>query len=142
MERQGFRLVKCVYDVAIHQEVMRELVAWGGQFVRPPYGDDAIAQVACDRVIERFSLVGPVLKHPSFSEEREWRLVRHWRAEDRTRTKFRIGKSTLIPYFEFALAPDTESPMTFSKVYLGPTPSMKLSTGGMCPEFCGKGKAA
>lgn len=130
IERQEFRLVKCVYDPSIHQEVIDELIAYGGQFVRPPFGDDAVAQLACDRFIEKFSLIGPVLKHPSFSEEREWRLVRLSGASDNTGAKFRVGRSTLIPYYAFALTAESKH-VILSRVCVGPTAQMDLSTGAI-----------
>jgi hypothetical protein len=80
-----------------------------------------------------------ILKHESFFEEKEWRIITFdeyagvFRGEPdinpRGRmldVKFREGSNTLIPYLQLPLA-FGEEPILFDEVVIGPTPHPKLS---------------
>jgi hypothetical protein len=62
--------------------------------------------------------IAPLLKHESFYEEAEWRLV----FIDTKQMKFRPGKSMIIPYINFDLA---DNP--FDSIYHSPTPHRELA---------------
>ena len=68
---QGFGIAACIYDYKEQHSLSEELV------------DDAIEAIersvsredALGTFITRFLRIGPLLKHPSFSEEKEWRIL-------------------------------------------------------------------
>jgi hypothetical protein len=72
----------------------------------------------------------PALKHPSFFEEREWRVVSGVLTPKDANPKFRAGKSMLIPYQEFKLA-NPGLPIPIARVIVGPTPHMNLSISSL-----------
>lgn len=73
----------------------------------------------------RMVLLAAVFKHPSFGEEREWRLVRIVNPRSVIKdVRFRLGAHSLIPYTQFGLAPLHES---LTSIVVGPTPEPKLA---------------
>lgn len=73
-----------------------------------------------------FSMIAPIMKHPSFAEEGEWRIISPPLDCDVDRFAFRPGKYSLIPYYRFSLeAPKARPPL--KKIYVGPSPDQDLS---------------
>jgi len=70
--------------------------------------------------------IAPKFKHPSFSEEKEWRLVSPLVQTANSKMNFRAGTSMLIPYRNFSLE-DKESNFSPRKIFVGPTPHKDLS---------------
>jgi hypothetical protein len=71
--------------------------------------------------------IAPTMKHPSFAEEREWRLVNR-RITETIRNRhilYRPGKSFFTPYREFQLGADVDS--LIREIIVGPSPHSKLS---------------
>lgn len=80
--------------------------------------------------------VATLLKHPTFREEKEWRII--YRSMDLSiinklrsplsddEVEFREGKSTLIPYIKIPLA-TTDNPVRITKVFVSPGPQQKLA---------------
>jgi len=66
-----------------------------------------------------------ILKHPSFWEEREWRIVTQPIPDTNNQIGVRPGKSVLIPYFRFEVVPATKKLNV--EVVVGPTPEPELS---------------
>jgi DUF2971 family protein len=118
---QRFRLVKCSYDAFEHGLILNELI------------DEAAKKITGGdfrEAVETFFVVlfkyAPALKHPSFAEEKEWRLVGEIvQPTDRT-TRFRLGKSMLVPYGEFSLM-DAADICRLSKIFIGPCPHKEQS---------------
>lgn len=50
------------------------------------------------------ALCGPVFKHESFKEEKEWRLVVQCKARKSPKPHFRAAQSTLIPFIKLDLS--------------------------------------
>jgi hypothetical protein len=70
-----------------------------------------------------------VIKHPSFKEEKEWRLISPYYASYVVPTiKFREGASMLVPFVEFPFPP--VGPV-FEKVILGPSQHQNLSMSAL-----------
>ncbi len=129
MQRQGFRLIKCVYGPSQHQKIINEIGEraidrLGGTFGSPdrPARLAETAQVFVDGLVQ----IGPAMKHPSFREEREWRLVSSPIQATHPNVRFRPGKSMIIPYYEFELD-KANGQVSLSKIYVGPNPHMYLS---------------
>lgn len=67
------------------------------------------------------------LKHPSFQDEREWRLVRHGVGDTDPKLNIRPGKNTPIPYFELQLG-RAEGPAPLDvEIIVGPSPQIELA---------------
>ncbi|HZY74549.1 MAG TPA: DUF2971 domain-containing protein [Edaphobacter sp.] len=123
-------LAQCVYDRETHQEVIEELIT----AVEAVSVERRDAGASPDRVYrEAYKLLGrlmplvaPILKHASFEEEAEWRLISLGSSFENAKPQFRMGKSTLVPYFQHSLQlKDTVLPI--EEVVIGPTPHPDLA---------------
>jgi hypothetical protein len=65
----------------------------------------------------------PILKHKSFEEEFEWRIITRPRMSTDDRFAYRVGASMLIPYYRLSLG-DLES-LGIQEIVIGPTPHPK-----------------
>lgn len=63
----------------------------------------------------------PILKHKSFADEREWRIISRPLMCVHDRFGYRQGTSMLVPYFRIPLIGDGE-PLGIEEVIIGPTP--------------------
>ena len=123
MKNQPVKLVPCIYtpeaQTAIVAEMCEDIVS---EFLACKKMD-LLTNSAAGTLIRRLMEVAPILKDPSFSEEQEWRLVNDAHPG---RIYFRAGSSMLLPYVKFSLA-ESEQPLKFKEVVVGPTPHMQLS---------------
>ena len=69
----------------------------------------------------------PILKHRSFEDEREWRIVSRPLACSLERFEYRVGRSMLIPYYRVPLEAKS-APFNIEHVIIGPTPYPEQST--------------
>jgi hypothetical protein len=77
---------------------------------------------------ELFVIVNSVLaamKHPSFEEEQEWRLVT-W-SDSRRKLFFRAGRFGIVPFYKLRLAQDKHERLSFSDLVIGPTQNKDAS---------------
>lgn len=102
-----FRAVN--YDPAVTERRVVELVELGMESTE--YGawnanpSDIGSRQSCAGVFERIFLQEAVFhKHPSFEEEREWRLCKQISRLSRE-IKFRTTRRGIVPYLEFQLKP-------------------------------------
>jgi|HubBroStandDraft_6_1064221.scaffolds.fasta_scaffold03031_4 hypothetical protein len=116
---QKFRFIKCSYKESEHHEILNDLINEAGKRVTDGKFGDAVQTFFTG--LFKFA---PALKHPSFSEEKEWRVVSQI-VDSNDNIKFRAGKSMVIPYGDFDLAEDGKMPL--SKIIVGPTPHKELS---------------
>jgi hypothetical protein len=124
-QKQQCRIVKCAYQESEHDAIVEELINLGGRLVNGGECEDAVTTFFLG-----FYSIAPALKHPSFAEEREWRVVKEVALPNDVARKFRQGKSMLIPYTEFNLAKE-DGRVSFSRVFVGPTPHMELSMSSL-----------
>ncbi len=124
-DNQEFRIVKCAYKQSEHDSILDELINIAGEAVT-----DGEYETAVEAFFIGLFHVAPALKHPSFSEEREWRLLSEIIRPSDPATKFRAGKSMLIPYGEFKLV-DASDKMSVSKIFVGPTPHKEQSISSL-----------
>lgn len=68
----------------------------------------------------------PILKHKSFSEEREWRIISRPLFCSREGFGYRTGASMLIPYFRIPLSSE-QQPFSIEEIIVGPTPHPEQS---------------
>jgi hypothetical protein len=115
---QKFELVRCVYTAEEHNELSNGVVTKIEKFL-PDNVDTALA--LCAHHVLR---IAPRVKHPSFAEEKEWRITKEVGLEESV--KFRSGKSMLVPYGEFIFK-DEHDNTPITEIVVGPTPHMELS---------------
>jgi len=81
-----------------------------------------------------------VLKHPSFQEEEEWRVVSPIYTDYlNSPVEFREGTSMLVPYIEFALRAEGHALVDMYHIYVGPTPNMHISMNSISMYLNKKG---
>ena len=76
--------------------------------------------------VTQFLIVAPALKDPSFSEEREWRMISKPVSVKHPQMSHRQGTSMLIPHFEFSIG-DSPEEIPITEVIVGPTPHPELA---------------
>ena len=128
--RQGFLLGRCLYRTDQKEAVVKQMlkvaqeVYW--RCVRQGAGREHVAGELWKRFVQDFVRVSPLLKHYSFHEEREWRLVSRPTNMDAPEVDYREGHSMLVPYFKLSLE-DGSGGMPVSGVVVGPCPHPELS---------------
>lgn len=125
MNEQQFFLAPCIYEVKEQERLIRELV--DEAFKEALRGTKPNIDAITNDCIQRFLVVGPVLKHPTFAEEAEWRLVSECpKVIQDSRIKVREGKSMLLPYFQFNLT-KKDGALPRPSIVVGPNPHMDLA---------------
>lgn len=138
IEKYGFWLSKCIYNREDQKNAIKNLIReWGCRYIeglslfsnlakdqRTKELVDAIGDVSFD-FIKAFIHLSPLLKHPSFSEEKEWRLISAPISINHLRVRWREGSSMIIPYFDCPLHEDES--MEIDAVTVGPTAYQALS---------------
>lgn len=130
---QSYRLLKCVYDYVDQNKIVEDVIDAILIYCRESSPDakkhQSQSYFTCLEECSELVLISSVLiKHSSFSEECEWRLVSPIsRITNDPTVKYRVGDSALIPYREFPIALNSENSIQFEKVFVGPTVSMNLS---------------
>jgi len=108
---QQFKLVKCIYDWQIQVTILNEFIDC---FVRRYKAEDIQAKndsevqlflSSCRDVLGQVALI---MKHNSFAEEKEWRLISFGMLESNNSSiSFRASAMGIIPYYKFNLTDST-----------------------------------
>lgn len=135
--RQSYVIGKCVYDAKVHIRIVTSILKniWkrlrGTREERkdnPWLGKDTRLYPIFDEVETDLLRVAALLKHPSFHEEKEWRVVSSVMASSVTAPiKYREGSSMLVPFRDFHLPVASNEGIDIEHVILGPTPNMSIS---------------
>jgi Protein of unknown function (DUF2971) len=83
--------------------------------------DDEIGQPPGGNLVAYLNRYTPILKHRSFSEEREWRIISRPLFCSHQRFEYRAGASMLIPYFRIPLSSE-HTPFSIEELIVGPVP--------------------
>lgn len=138
-KKEGFKLVKCTYDLAEQRALVSGLIDRTRSWVNslPSTSLEIFHASITQRFWDEFALLASQIKHPSFSEEGEWRMVSNGMAVPRPidgkelseskamvseprQIQLRPGPSTLVPYVEVKLInSDGHLPLYLARV--GPT---------------------
>ena len=135
---QRFSFARCVYKRAEHDEWIKEIVE---QSLQEMLDDEKQGvkydhAVPGDNLLYRLLRFAPLIKHPKFHGEGEWRLIMEPPGpEHHDEFAVRAGRSTLIPHFRFKLellegeipAGETPVPIAFSKIMVGPCAEQALA---------------
>jgi hypothetical protein len=120
----GFSLHRCVYARADQERILHETFVKCLQEYRETRSEQQ-APTLQGLIRTDFLAVAATIKNPSFSEEREWRLVSEPKALNRESWGIRRGASFLAPYYRLALGDRERSPI--AEIVVGPTPNPDLS---------------
>jgi hypothetical protein len=137
--KNAFRLVKCVYDPQQQATLVDKVVYKAYEMARDSKAATTEGKIEAHQWELALRLVeyAPLLKHESFAEEREWRLISKPVARA-DHIKFRPGLSTIVPYLPFPLKLGTGQ-MEIHRIIVGPSPHMELSIKSMKSFFESKG---
>ena len=143
-ETLGLSLIPCIYDPEDQQRFVQDEI---DEFLatnadkEPDYWDRNRLYVDPDRprtflavrhagddFATRLALIAPRIKHESFEDEKEWRLV----AENVSAhiLHHRPGRSMLIPYHKIPIGDDDKFD-SIRKIVVGPTPHPDLSAASV-----------
>jgi hypothetical protein len=161
LKRENLTIGKCIYEkddqvAFIREQIIRYPTVQAYEADRSAYGLTKWGISLNQEINERARRYAPLIKHPKFKEEQEWKIFASYfpphvsgptmqrffmktqpqLSELRTRIKFRPGKSTVIPYLEMLVVEDkfAEDKVTKVKqfvhlpeVIVGPTPNIELA---------------
>ncbi len=125
--RFRFSLRPCIYDPREQEGLFRALLGrLKDSYERDGYGlleaRPAFAVDAFSRSLRLLQLV----KHPSFAEEAEWRLVSRPLPSAGPHIRWRARGPIPVPYLEIPLAKSRE-PLPLTRIVVGPMPNQELS---------------
>jgi len=123
-EAQHYQFLRCNYDETEHRQVIAQLMDEASRMVNTH--EPHAVQLAISFFYDRLIKLAAVLKHPSFAEEKEWRLISEPAFRHVEQAFFRPGKSMLVPFRSFDLTTEDRG-MEMPVLYVGPTPHMELS---------------
>lgn len=137
-ERQHFMIGKCIYEPTRQRMLIRQVVdaveklAAGLHCAERPAGERAALYREAFASMETDLLrIAAILKHPSFREEKEWRVVSPVLANTaESPVLFREGHAMLVPYIEFDLSLEGK-PLAMDHLYLGPTANVNISMNSL-----------
>jgi hypothetical protein len=134
---QGFYLAPCVYDHVpqykiVQQIIEKHLTHFNSERKQNPLKQfDEIVQPIVQAFAEDIAYFGPILKHPAFREEHEWRLVSSPLHVGHAKVQFRANANSVVPFYEFDLVNGKYPTLTDGRdmnasigVVVGPTTDM------------------
>jgi hypothetical protein len=142
-ETLGLSLSPCIYDPEKQQRLIQDAI---DEFLATntdkatDYWDRNRIHVNPDRprtfaalphagndFATRLAQIAPLIKHESFEDEKEWRLVATVSAHE---LHHRPGRSMLIPYYKIPIGDDDKFD-SIREIVVGPTPHPKLSVASV-----------
>lgn len=135
--RQSFQIGKCIYDYDRQMQLASQIIASIERLAEQVGEADKSRRHPSQSFHDIFEAVesdilriASLLKHPSFKEEDEWRVVSPVLTNYITSPIcYREGHSMLVPYLEFKLG--RKDKMQFDHIYIGPTPNINLSMSSL-----------
>ncbi len=125
---QGFKVARCIYDPEEQVTLVAKLVNALEDLAKNMQGIDYTELF--DRIESDVLTITAILKHPSFREESEWRVISPSYSEQScAHVKFREGTSMIVPYLEFKLSQTEVLPL--QHVFLGPSPNSASSINSL-----------
>lgn len=128
--KQAFAIGECIYDSTLQRELIAAVI-------------DVVVQVTRNQPQEQWHhlfaeletellRIAALLKHPSFAEEQEWRIVSPAMTDFMSaKIHFREGTSMLVPFSELELRSDESPNLPLEHIYLGPTAHITLSLNSL-----------
>ena len=131
MEAAECLLIPCVYDDTRQSTLVHELIGvLLNDFRAAPQEEEPERWKRLVGLNLEFLsgliMLATVLKHPSFKEEREWRLVLRGRVEPEPRVSYREGRSGIVPYMPLRIRRNDGS-LRIDEIVVGPNPHIELA---------------
>ena len=131
IESQNFYFAPCIYDQPLQHQIMRELIENVVNSFRSTLSINPdvpnVIEAQAGFFLGQFVFQAPILKHPTFSEEREWRAISRPTAINHPQAAFREGPFRLIPYFVLKLTSDPTEDIPIYEFIVGPNPQKELA---------------
>ncbi|SEM84988.1 Protein of unknown function, partial [Syntrophus gentianae] len=119
-ENQKFTLTKCEYEPSEHSVIIEE---HANNLIKSIDFDDPGNYENYIKALTSFWATAPKIKHNSFKEEAEWRLISQAIGVKDMTPRFRPGNSTIIPYNHFSMEPE----LPIREIIVGPNPNVDLA---------------
>lgn len=139
-QNQSFRVGKCIYAPSDQSNLIKQVVdaveiladELGGNADGPERPPAESYYAVFEKIESDLLRIAAILKHPSFQEEEEWRIVSPVLTDYVTSpVLFREGTSMLVPYLEFGLVLKKNDPVPLEHIFLGPTLNKNLSMNSL-----------
>lgn len=139
-KQQSFQIGKCIYSRKKQRRLISQVIDAIEALAKGHRPDCDNQEKAVDysyhsifHMIESDLLrIAALLKHPSFREEEEWRVVSPVITDYvKAPVLFREGTSMLVPYVEFNLFAESNSTIALEHLFLGPTPNITISMNSL-----------
>jgi hypothetical protein len=139
-KERSFQIGKCIYSRTIQESLISQVidaVVTLAEAQAPDCenraDDSDLSYHSIFHLIESDLLrIAALLKHPSFREEEEWRIVSPVITDYvQAPVLVREGTSMLVPYIEFNLIAQGNSPIALEHLFLGPTPNITISMNSL-----------
>ncbi len=137
-EKQHFMVGRCIYEPAKQRLLIRQVVdaveALAGRLVvgeRTASERSVLYRETFARMETDLLRIAAILKHPSFHEEKEWRVVSPVIPNNaEAPILFREGHAMLVPYIVFNIGLG-ETPLAMDHLFLGPTANINISMNSL-----------
>jgi hypothetical protein len=132
LDRHGFKLQSCIYDVGLQRNLISEIVDAVLGSVGSLDDEHAIKkekEMAFSRFGLKITPLAPILKHPDFREEQEWRAFAPVPADD-ARMQHHIKGPIAIPHCVLDM-PNTIGDFPVVGITAGPSTHQDLALKGI-----------
>lgn len=132
LKTQNLYLEPCIYNEIKQEARVKEAVTntrdillknWTGTLKE----NQKVLETHVAQFFIDFSRIASTLKHPSFSQESEWRIISDYIANKNM--SFRVRKSMILPYFSISFK-DFE-PFLIDEIIIGPAPEQSLAESSL-----------
>lgn len=122
-----------IYDRKIQEKLIFNFINFAAQEIPTLSESDDISEKSelANEIMMHLVEYMLMFKHPSFSEEKEWRIIQVAKIED---VKFRTSNNILVPYIEIDLSLKDDfgqSHLPLSDIVIGPTNNPKRAKGSI-----------
>jgi len=140
-KRQSFQIGKCIYDRDEQKRLISQIIDSVEQLAKShekasgnQHQESLEHTYHCifQEIESDLLRIAAIVKHPSFKEEEEWRVVSPVITDFlKEPVLFREGTSMLVPYIEFNLTAEPPSSIQLEHLFLGPTPNITISMNSL-----------
>lgn len=137
-EQQRFQIGRCIYDPVKQKQLIGRIIdaveLLAGRVSSDGTDKEKLSAYYLS-VFESIEIdllrIAAILKHPSFREEEEWRVVSPVYEDDNaigsSSILFREANAMLVPYVEFTLSCGRNVGIDLEHLFLGPTSNVNIS---------------
>jgi Protein of unknown function (DUF2971) len=132
LHRHQFALRECYYDISLQRQLISKLVddlLRGAGYLRDEDEVNLAVEGVKTRMFNYLAINAPLLKHPDFNEEKEWRAFKVAAFED-PHLSYHIKGSIVIPHYALGLETDSLK-FPVEHVTVGPNAHQNLAIRGI-----------